>query len=246
MAQFGDLTGMVALVTGGSRGIGRATAEMLRDHGATVMIHGSSAESVAKACGEMGCKGVAADLLKDDCMEKILAFVEAEAPGGVDILVNNAGITRDALFVRQSQQQWDEVGIVNIKRVVQLTRALLPAMLKKGHGRIVNMTSIVAHMGNVGQTNYVTTKAALTGFTKSLAKEVARKGVTVNAVAPGFINTDMTAPLPDGVKEGFVKQIPAQRFGEAKEIAAAVAFLASREAGYITGSTLHVNGGMYV
>lgn len=238
---YGDLTGMVALVTGGSRGIGRATAEMLKANGAEVIIHGSSEETVSKASSEMGVKGIVANLLDDDCIDKIVA----EA-GHIDILVNNAGITRDALFVRQGQQQWDDVMLVNVSRVVALSRALLPGMMGKGHGRIVNMTSIVAHMGNVGQTNYIAAKSALTGFTKALAKEVARKGVTVNAVAPGFINTDMTATIPDNLKEAFIKQIPALRFGEAADIAAAVAFLASKEAGYVTGTTLHVNGGMYV
>lgn len=241
MANFADLSGLTALVTGGSRGIGRATAERLKALGAEVIIHGSSAETVDRAAGELGVRGIAADLFAPESIEKIVTQA-----GPVDILVNNAGITRDALFVRQSQEQWDEVLLVNVNRVVQLTRALVPDMQKKGYGRVINMTSIVAHMSNVGQTNYITAKSALTGFTKALAKETARKGVTVNAVAPGFINTDMTATIPDAVKETFVKQIPAQRFGEAADIAAAVAFLASREAGYITGTTLHVNGGMYV
>lgn len=238
---FGDLTGLVALVTGGSRGIGRATAEMLKAHGAEVIIHGSSEETVSKAATEMGVKGIVANLLDEGSVNKIIA----EA-GHVDILVNNAGITRDALFVRQGQQQWDEVMMVNVNRVVELSRAVLPGMMGKGYGRIVNMSSVVAHMGNVGQTNYIASKSAITGFTKALAKEVARKGVTVNAIAPGFINTDMTASIPDNLKEAFVKQIPAQRFGEANDIAAAVAYLASREAGYVTGTTIHVNGGMYV
>ncbi|RYG59489.1 MAG: SDR family oxidoreductase [Alphaproteobacteria bacterium] len=238
---FGDLTGLVALVTGGSRGIGRATAEMLKAHGAEVIIHGSSEETVSKAVGEMGVKGIVANLLDANSVEKIVS----EA-GQVDILINNAGITRDALFVRQGQQQWDEVMMVNVNRVVELSRAVLPGMMSKGYGRIVNMSSVVAHMGNVGQTNYIASKSAITGFTKALAKEVARKGVTVNAIAPGFINTDMTATIPDSLKEAFVKQIPAQRFGEANDIASAVAYLVSREAGYVTGTTIHVNGGMYV
>ncbi|NBV54639.1 MAG: SDR family oxidoreductase, partial [Proteobacteria bacterium] len=160
--------------------------------------------------------------------------------------VNNAGITKDGLFLRQSEEAWEQVLTINLQRVVQLTRALLPEMTKKNFGRIINLSSIVSHMGNVGQTNYITSKAAITGFTKALAKEVARKNVTVNAVAPGFVATDMTNTIPDQIKEKFIQQIPANRFGEATEIAAAIAFLASREAAYITGTTLHVNGGMYV
>jgi len=239
--NFADLTGHTALVTGGSRGIGRATAEMLKELGATVIIHGSTGETVEKTAAELGVQGIAANLFDEGSVEKI-----ATQAGQVDILVNNAGITRDVLFVRQNQQQWDEVMLVNVSRNIELTRTLLPHMLHKGYGRIINLTSIVAHMGNVGQTNYITAKSAISGFTKALSKEVARKGVTVNAVAPGFINTDMTAPIPDHIKEAFNKQIPAQRFGEANEVAAAIAFLASREAAYVTGTTLHVNGGMYV
>lgn len=236
-----DLTGMTALVTGGSRGIGRATAEMLKELGAEVIIHGSTPETVERTASELGVRGIVADLFAEGSIEKI-----ATQAGPVDILVNNAGITRDALFIRQGQPQWDDVMLINVTRAVELARAVVPHMLSKGHGRIINLTSVVGHMGNVGQTNYVTAKSAMTGFTKALAKEVARKGVTVNAVAPGFINTDMTASIPDTLKEAFVKQIPALRFGEAKEIAAAVAFLASKEAAYVNGATLHVNGGMYV
>lgn len=243
---FADLIGLTALVTGGSRGIGKATAQALQALGATVIVHGSSPETVKAAADELGCKGIVANLLAEGSAAQLASEALALADGRIDIVVNNAGITRDALFVRQTPEQWDEVMLVNVKRVVELTHALLPAMQKNNFGRIINVTSIVAHMGNVGQTNYITSKAAMTGFTKALAKEAARKNVTVNAVAPGFINTDMTSSIPDAIKEGFVKQIPAQRFGEASDIANAVAFLASREAGYITGTTLHVNGGMFV
>ena len=166
--------------------------------------------------------------------------------GQVQILVNNAGITRDSLFLRQSEDQWNEVLRVNLDAAVKLTRGLLPHMSKGGYGRIVNISSIVAHMGNIGQTNYITSKAAITGFTKGLAKEVGRKNVTVNCVAPGFIETSMTAEIPDKLVEKFKEQIPMQRFGQPAEIAAAVRFLASKEAAYITGTTVHVNGGMYV
>lgn len=243
---FADLTGLNALVTGGSRGIGKATALALKAQGANVIIHGSSPETVQAAVAELGTKGIVTNLKGAGSAETLAQEALELAAGRIDILVNNAGITRDGLFVRQTPEQWNEVMEINVQRVVELTHALLPAMQKHNFGRIINVTSIVAHMGNVGQTNYITSKAAMTGFTKALAKEAARKNVTVNAVAPGFINTDMTSKIPDTIKEGFVKQIPAQRFGEAADIANAIAFLASREAGYITGTTLHVNGGMYV
>ncbi len=243
---FANLTGLTALITGGSRGIGRATAERLQALGATVIIHGSTEATVESAAKALGCTGVVANLLEAGSAAKLAEEALAAAGGRIDILVNNAGITRDGLFVRLNEEAWDEVLTVNVQRVMELTKHLLPAMQKHEFGRIINLTSIVAHMGNVGQTNYITSKAAVGGFTRALAKEAARKGVTVNAIAPGFINTDMTAKIPEAIKEGFVKQIPAQRFGEAADIANAVAFLASREAGYITGTTLHVNGGMYV
>jgi 3-oxoacyl-[acyl-carrier protein] reductase len=243
---FADLTGLTALVTGGSRGIGKATALALKNQGAKIIIHGSTAETVQAAVKELGGQGVVTNLLSTESAQTLATEALELAGGRIDILVNNAGITRDALFVRQTAEQWDDVMAVNVARVVDLTRALLPEMQKNNFGRIINITSIVAHMGNIGQTNYITSKAAITGFTKALAKETARKQVTINAIAPGFINTDMTAGIPENIKEGFVKQIPAQRFGEAADIANAVAFLASREAGYITGTTLHVNGGMYV
>jgi 3-oxoacyl-[acyl-carrier protein] reductase len=244
--QFADLSGLTALVTGGSRGIGKATAKLLQAQGAMVIIHGSTPETVNTAAADLGCTGLIADLREPDSATKLAETALAAANGRIDILVNNAGVTRDGLFMRQTQEKWDEVMAVNVHRVVQLAHALLPAMVSNDFGRIINLTSVVAHMGNVGQTNYITSKAAITGFTKALAKEVARKHVTVNAVAPGFINTDMTNGIPDVIKEAFIKQIPAQRFGEAADIANAICFLASREADYITGTTLHVNGGMYV
>jgi 3-oxoacyl-[acyl-carrier protein] reductase len=237
-----QLAGKTALITGGSRGIGKATAQALKTLGASVIIHGSNPHTLDETARELGGVGtMAADFADPAAVEAM-----AQQLGPIDILVNNAGITRDALFLRQTQEQWDAVLTVNLDAVVRLTRALLPHMSKTGWGRIVNVTSIVAHMGNIGQTNYITAKAALGGFTRALARETARKGVTVNAVAPGFIETDMTANIPEQMKENFVKQIPAQRFGQAAEIAAAVAFLCTPEAGYITGTTLHVNGGMYV
>jgi 3-oxoacyl-[acyl-carrier protein] reductase len=237
-----QLAGKTALITGGSRGIGKATAVALKTLGASVIIHGSNTHTLDETAKELGgCGTIAADLMDPASAEKI-----AQQAGHIDILINNAGITRDALFVRQSQTQWDEVMQVNVDSVVRLTRAVLPAMSKKDWGRIVNVSSIVAHMGNVGQTNYITAKAAITGFTKALSKEVARKNITVNAVAPGFIETDMTQGIPENIKENLMGQVPARRFGQAAEVAAAIAFLCTAEAGYITGSTIHVNGGMYV
>lgn len=239
------LSGLTALVTGGSRGIGKETAKVLKQLGAEVVLHGSSEENLAKAAEELGGAGtICMNLLEPDAAQKI---AERALNGGkIDILVNNAGITRDGLMMRQTQQAWDEVMLVNLTQPVALTKLLLPEMASRGWGRVVNLTSVVAHMGNIGQTNYITSKSALLGFTKALAKEYARKGVTVNAVAPGFTETDMTAPIPEQLKEAFMKQIPSQRFGNATEIAAAIAFLCSREAGYVTGTTLHVNGGMYL
>ncbi len=239
--SFATLTDKRALVTGGSRGIGRAIAEQLKAAGAEVLISGSNPETLAKVAEELGVGFVAADLNQPDAITKL-----AEEVGAVDILVNNAGITRDALFSKQSEEQWAEVLRVNLDSAVALTRALLPNMTKNRWGRIVNISSIVAHMGNIGQTNYITAKAAITGFTKGLSKEVARRGVTVNCVAPGFIETSMTDKIPEKIRDEFVGQIPAKRFGSPQEIAAAVRYLASEEAAYTTGTTIHVNGGLYV
>jgi NAD(P)-dependent dehydrogenase (short-subunit alcohol dehydrogenase family) len=238
---FASLEGKKALVTGGTRGIGRAIVEALRDAGATVTLVGTNPLNVADVAKELKVNGHAADLSNPKAIEDLVAAV-----GAVDILVNNAGITRDGMFVRQSDDQWGEVMRVNVDAAVRLTRALLPGMTKAGWGRVINITSIVAHMGNVGQTNYIASKAALTGFSMGLAKEVGRKGVTVNSVAPGFIETAMTAEIPEKVVEKFKDMIPVQAFGKPEDVAAAVRFLASNEAQYVTGSTLHVNGGMWV
>ncbi len=239
---FADLTGRTALITGGSRGIGKAIARMLMDHGADIIIHGSNPETLAAASKDLGgVRTIVADLFNPASIETIVT----EA-GHVDILVNNAGITRDNLFLRMKAEQWSEVLTVDLERAVQLTRAVLPGMYKKGFGRVINITSVIAHTGNIGQANYAAAKAGLTGFTKAVAKEVARKDVTVNAVAPGFIATEMTDTLTEAAKDAIAQAIPAQRLGTVTDVAAAVAFLASHEAGYITGSTLHVNGGMYV
>ena len=239
--SFCNLVGKRALVTGGSRGIGMAIAKELRNAGADVVISGTNVEALKKTADELGATYFAADLGNKEHVEGL-----AKEVGDVDILVNNAGITRDGLFMRQSDDAWDSVLRVNLDAAVCLTRAIVPNMTKKQWGRIINISSIVAHMGNVGQTNYITSKAALTGFTKGLAKEVARRNITVNCVAPGFIHTDMTASLSEKMIDKFNEMIAAQKFGTPEDIAAAVRFLASEEAGYMTGTTLHVNGGMYM
>ncbi|MDD9911471.1 MAG: beta-ketoacyl-ACP reductase [Alphaproteobacteria bacterium] len=237
-----SLNGLTALVTGSSRGIGKAIAVYLQEMGADIIISGSNEQTLAETAKELnGCRFITANLSEPESIEKL-----ALQTGEVDILVNNAGITRDALFLRQSEDQWNEVLRVNLDAAVALTRALTPHMVKQGFGRIINVSSIVAHMGNIGQTNYITSKAAITGFTKGLAKEIARKGITVNCIAPGFIETSMTKDLPEAVHTKIMEQIPARTFGKPEDIAAAAGFLASKEAQYVTGTTLHVNGGMYV
>ena len=240
--MFSDLSGQKALVTGSSRGIGKAIAVALQQAGAQVILTGSNEGSLEATAKEVHAERyIVANLAQKDAIETI-----ALQAGEVDILVNNAGITRDGMFSRQSEDEWNEVLRINLDAAVALTRKLLPAMTNKKHGRIINISSIVAHMGNIGQTNYITSKAAMTGFTKGLAKEVARKGVTVNCVAPGFIETDMTKEIPEKIVAKFIEQIPAQRFGHPEEIANVVRFLASPEAAYMTGTTVHVNGGLYV
>jgi 3-oxoacyl-[acyl-carrier protein] reductase len=245
-----NLQGRVALVTGGSRGIGAAVAQALASAGAAVAVcarNGEAAAATAAAIAGQGGQafGVAADVSRAADAERIVAAC-AERFGRLDILVNNAGITRDGLVLRMKDEDWSSVLAVNLNGAFYCARAALRAILKqKQSGRIVNLGSVVASMGNPGQANYVTSKAGLIGLTKALAKEVASRGVTVNAVAPGFIETDMTAGLPDAVKETYRAQIPLGRFGTAAEVAAVVAFLASDAAAYITGQVIHVNGGMW-
>lgn len=240
MTHF-SLQGKRALVTGGTRGIGKAIAQQLHEAGAEVIITGRDLENTKKVAQELGLTGIVADMADKAAIAHLV-----EQAGHIDILVNNAGMIKDVLFSRQTDDQWEEVLNVNLTATVQLTRALLPGMSQQNWGRVVNITSVVAHMGNVGQTNYVTSKAAITGFAKALSREVARKGVTVNCVAPGFIATDMTASIPEPVVESFKKTIPMQSFGQPADIATAVHFLVSNEARYITGTTLHVNGGLYL
>ncbi|CRL63695.1 3-oxoacyl-ACP reductase FabG [Proteus vulgaris] len=239
--------GKIALVTGASRGIGRAIAEDLVARGATVIGTATSengAQAISEYLSDKG-KGFVLNVTENDSIEKFLAEVRAEF-GEIDILVNNAGITRDNLLMRMKDDEWQDIINTNLSSVFRLSKAVMRAMMKKRYGRIITIGSVVGTMGNAGQTNYAAAKAGVIGFSKSLAREVASRGITVNVVAPGFIETDMTRALTDDQRAGILSQVPANRLGDAKEIASAVAFLASDEASYITGETLHVNGGMYM
>jgi len=245
-----SLQGKVALITGGSRGIGAAVAQTLATAGAAVVVcarNGEAAAATASAIAAQGGQalGVAADVSRAEDAERLVKAC-LERFGRLDILVNNAGITRDGLVLRMKDEDWIDVLAVNLNGAFYCARAALRVILKqKQSGRIINIGSVVGSMGNAGQANYVTSKAGLIGLTKALAREVAARGVTVNLVAPGFIETDMTANLPDAVKETYRGQIPLGRFGTAADVAAAVAFLASDGAAYITGQVIHVNGGMW-
>lgn len=239
--------GKIALVTGASRGIGRAIAEKLVAGGAKV-IGTATSEKGAEAIGEylgVNGKGIMLNVVDSASIEQVLATIRAEF-GEIDILVNNAGITRDNLLMRMKDDEWQDILDTNLTSVFRLSKAVMRAMMKKRCGRIITIGSVVGTMGNAGQANYAAAKAGLIGFSKSLAREVASRGITVNVVAPGFIETDMTRALTDDQRAGILSSVPANRLGDAKEIASAVAFLASDEASYITGETLHVNGGMYM
>ena len=240
-----DLTGKRALVTGATGGIGGAAAAALKAQGATVALSGTRAEKLDALAAELG-DGVHAlpcDL-SDSAAVDALPKRAAEAMGGVDILVNNAGVTRDNLFMRISDEEWEAVLRVNLSAAFRLSRGVLRGMMRARWGRIVSVTSIVGVTGNPGQANYAASKAGLIGMTKSLAAEVASRGVTANCVAPGFIETAMTDALSDDQKAKLLGAIPAGRMGASEDIAAAVVWLASDEARYVTGQTLHVNGGM--
>jgi len=241
-----DLTGKVALVTGASGGIGGAIAKALHAQGATVVLSGTRAEALESLKAELGARAfVAACNLGDkDSVEALPKAAETAAGAPIDILVNNAGITRDNLFMRMKDAEWDEVIAVNLTAAFRLSRAVLRGMMKKRWGRIVSITSVVGETGNPGQGNYAAAKAGIVGMSKSLAAEVASRNITVNCVAPGFIQTAMTDVLTDQQKETVAQRIPSGRMGTAAEIAAAVVYLASEEAAYVTGATLQVNGGM--
>ncbi|PWE30638.1 3-oxoacyl-[acyl-carrier-protein] reductase [Maritimibacter sp. 55A14] len=240
-----DLTGKCALVTGASGGIGGAIARALHAAGATVGLSGTRVEPLEALAAELGDRAhVLPCNLSDADAVTALPKQAAEAMGSVDILVNNAGITRDNIFMRMSDEEWQSVLDVNLTSTMRLCRGVLRGMMKARWGRIVNISSVVGATGNPGQANYAASKAGMIGMSKSLAYEVASRGITVNAVAPGFITTAMTDKLTDDQKSGILAKIPAGRMGEADEIAAAVLYLAAPESAYVTGQTLHVNGGM--
>ncbi|QID34073.1 3-oxoacyl-[acyl-carrier-protein] reductase [Pampinifervens florentissimum] len=245
-----ELNGKNALITGSTRGIGKAIAQYFAKAGARVIITGRDqgrAEEVAKEIAQtygVETLGVAMDMSEKDSITSAYERIESLF-GGVDILVNNAGITKDKLFLRMSLEDWEEVLRVNLTGTFLITSLAVKGMLKKRWGRIVNISSVVGFTGNIGQVNYSSTKSALIGFTKSLAKELASRNITVNAVAPGFIETDMTSVLSDELKQAYLRNIPLGRFGKPEDVAGAVVFLCSDYASYITGEVLHVNGGMY-
>jgi 3-oxoacyl-[acyl-carrier protein] reductase len=240
-----DLTGKMALVTGASGGIGEAVARALHAQGATVVLHGTRAEKLEALQKDLGARAfaLAVDLSDRDAVAGLVDAASALA-GPISILVNNAGITRDGLLMRMKDDDWDSVLEVNMTASMSLCRAAMRGMMKARTGRIISISSVVGVTGNAGQTNYAASKAGMIGFSKSLAAEVASRGLTVNVVAPGFIETPMTDVLDESQKSALLTRVPAGRLGHADEIAATVAFLASDEAAYITGATLHVNGGM--
>jgi len=242
------LTGQIALVTGASRGIGAAIAIELGKQGATVIGTATTENGASSISGTLAAAGIKGEGMALDVNDaaQIEATLKAisEKYGEISVLVNNAGITRDTLLMRMKDDDWDAVLSTNLTSVYRMSQAVLRPMMKARTGRIISISSVVGHMGNAGQTNYAAAKAGMTGFTKSLAAEVGSRGITVNCVAPGFIETDMTAELPEDITTKMLSRIPVGRLGSVKEIAATVAFLASPSAAYITGETIHVNGGM--
>ncbi|NBR12120.1 MAG: 3-oxoacyl-[acyl-carrier-protein] reductase [Alphaproteobacteria bacterium] len=240
-----DLTGQSALVTGATGGIGGAIARALHEQGATVAISGTRREALEALASELGARvHICPANLSDTVSVEALVPSAEEAMGGLDILVNNAGITRDNLFIRMKDEEWSDVMRVNLDSVFRLSRAASKTMMRKRYGRIISITSVVGTTGNPGQGNYAAAKAAIVGMSKALAAEVASRNITVNCVAPGFIATPMTDVLNEKQRESVMQKVPMGRLGEPGEIAAATLYLASREAAYVTGQTLHVNGGM--
>ena len=244
------LQNQIALVTGASRGIGQAIALKLGRQGATVIGTATtedSAQLISRSLEEAGIKGAGMKLNVNDAaqIEHVLKTVQ-EKFGDIAILVNNAGITRDNLLIRMKDEEWDEIMETDLKSVFRLSRAVLRAMVKARYGRIINISSVVGATGNIGQANYAAAKAGIFGFSKSLAREVGSRNITVNCIAPGFVQTDMTRALSDKQQQDLIQHVPLRRLGQPEEIASAAAFIASPDAGYITGATLHVNGGMYM
>ena len=247
-----DNSGRVVIVTGGSKGIGRAVAlKFVQEKAKICMVHYDPDESSSdETLNILTQQGIEAESHRVD----VSSYGDVDALfdnilsrfGKVDVLVNNAGITRDTLLMRMSEEEWDTVIRVNLKSVFNCTHAVIRSMIKQRGGRIVNISSVVGRIGNAGQANYAASKAGIMGFTKTVAREIAGRGITVNAVAPGFINTEMTASLPDKVKESFLQQVPLGKMGEPEDVAEAVYWLCSDAAGYITGQTIHVNGGMFM
>ncbi len=240
----------IALVTGASRGIGKAIALDLGNKGAVVIgtaTSDSGAEAITNYLKENAIQGIglALNVTSQESIDAALVKIN-EAFGAPSILVNNAGITRDNLLMRMKDQEWDDIIDTNLTSVYRMSKACMRGMMKARKGRVINISSVVGESGNMGQTNYAAAKAGMIGFSKSMAREVATRGITVNCVAPGFIETDMTKGLPDAQKEALLKQIPVNRLGQPEEIAAAVSYLASPGAAYVTGQTISVNGGMYM
>ncbi len=241
-----DLSGMTALVTGASGGIGSAIAQALAAQGARLAVSGSNADKLEAFRASLGgdTQALPCDLSDGAAVDALVPAAVAALGGKLDILVNNAGVTRDNLVMRMKDDEWDQVIRVNLEAAFRLARAAARPMMKARHGRIISITSVVGTTGNPGQANYAASKAGLVGMSKALAQELASRGITVNCVAPGFIRSAMTDVLPDAQKEALNARIPAGHMGEGADIGAAVVYLASREAGYVTGQTLHVNGGM--
>ncbi|RQO57146.1 3-oxoacyl-ACP reductase [Paucibacter sp. KBW04] len=248
MSDNTEFKGQIALVTGASRGIGRSIALSLAEQGLVVIgtaTTESGAAAITEALSPLGGRGIALNVNDAAAVEAAVDGI-VKAHGGLQVLVNNAGITRDTLSMRMKDEDWDAVMDTNLKAVFRMSRAVMRTMMKQRYGRIINITSVVGASGNPGQANYAAAKAGVAGMTRSLARELGSRGITVNCVAPGFIATDMTEVLPEAQKAALLAQIPVGRLGEAREIADAVAFLASPKAAYITGSELHVNGGMFM
>ena len=244
------LQDQIAFVTGASRGIGHAIALKLGEQGATVVGTATTeggAQLISRSLEEASIKGVGIQLNVNDAVQIEHVFKTVrEKFGDIVILVNNAGITRDNLLMRMKDEEWDEIMETDLKSVFRLSRAVLRGMVKARYGRIINISSVVGATGNMGQANYAAAKAGIFGFSKSLAREVGSRNITVNCIAPGFVQTDMTRALSDKQQQDLIQHVPLGRLGKPEEIASAVAFIASPDAGYITGATLHVNGGMYM